>query len=48
MYFLRGLRFNKMGDMKATGMGAHIQEMIESGADPSKGKMPQGPPPFMR
>lgn len=41
-------RFNKMGDMKATGMGAHIQEMIESGADPSKGKMPQGPPPFMR
>lgn len=41
-------RFNKMGDLKATGMGAHIQEMIESGADPSKGRTPQGPPPFMR
>ncbi|MBQ0119112.1 MAG: TonB-dependent receptor [Bacteroidales bacterium] len=41
-------RFNKMGDMKATGMGGHIQEMIESGANPAKGKMPQGPPPFMR
>lgn len=41
-------KFNKMGDMKATGMGGYMQEMIESGADPSKGKMPSGPPPFMR
>jgi len=41
-------KFNKMGDMKASGMGGYMQEMIESGADPSKGKMPQGPPPFMR
>lgn len=41
-------KFNRMGDMKATGNAAYMQEMIESGADPSKGKMPAGPPPFMR
>jgi len=41
-------KLNKMGNMKASGMGGYMQEMIESGADPSKGKMPQGPPPFMR
>ncbi len=41
-------KFNKMGDMKASGSAAYMQEMIESGADPSKGKMPMGPPPFMR
>ncbi|MCQ2342833.1 MAG: outer membrane beta-barrel protein [Paludibacteraceae bacterium] len=41
-------KFNKMGDLKATGNAAYMQEMIESGADPSKGKMPAGPPPFMR
>jgi len=41
-------KFNKMGDLKASGDAAFMQEMIESGADPSKGKMPSGPPPFMR
>jgi len=41
-------KFNKMGDLKASGMGGYMQDMIESGADPAKGKMPAGPPPFMR
>jgi len=49
-YFLLTFTYklNKMGDLKAKGEGAFMQEMIESGADPAKGKMPQGPPPFMR
>lgn len=38
-------KFNKMGDMKAKGMAGHMQDMIESGFDPSKG--PKGPPPAM-
>ena len=37
-------KFNRMGDLKAKGMGGHIQEMIESGNDPSRGGMP----PMMR
>ena len=41
-------KLNRMGGMKATGRAAFMQEMIESGADPSKGKMPSGPPPMLR
>ncbi|MCQ2310898.1 MAG: outer membrane beta-barrel protein [Paludibacteraceae bacterium] len=32
-------KFNKMGDLKATGNAAYMQEMYESGADPYKGRM---------
>ena len=40
-------KFNRMGDLKATGMAGHMQEMIESG---NKGGQtpPMGPPPMMR
>ena len=45
-------KLNKMGNLKATGMGGHIQEMIESGVtpgQPGKGGMPpMGPPPDRR
>lgn len=42
-------KLNKMGNLKATGMGGHIQEMMESGNEPGKpGSMPpMGPPPGM-
>ena len=38
-------RLNRMGNLKATGMGGHMQEMIESGGKP--GMPPMGPPPRM-
>ena len=41
-------KLNRMGDMKAKGGAAFMQEMIESNADPSKGKIPTGPPPMLR
>lgn len=50
-YFLLtfSYKLNKMGKLKASGAGGYMQEMIESGAQPGQpGKMPQGPPPFMR
>ncbi len=42
-------KLNKMGSLKATGMGGHIQEMLESGKEPGKpgGVPPMGPPPGM-
>lgn len=42
-------KLNKMGSLKATGMGGHIQEMLESGREPGKpgGTPPMGPPPGM-
>lgn len=39
-------KFNKMGDLKASGMAGFMQDMIESNANPAKGRMPMGPPPF--
>lgn len=39
------IRLNKMGNLKAKGRAGHMQEMIESGFDPSKGGPPSGPPP---
>lgn len=43
------INLNKMGDLKAKGKGGRMQEMIESGFDPSKGGRggvpPMGPPP---
>lgn len=45
-------KLNKMGSLKATGLGGHIQEMIEQGVtpgQPGKGGMPpMGPPPDRR
>lgn len=41
-------KLNRMGGMKATGGAAFMQEMIESGANPAKGRMPSGPPPMLR
>ena len=49
------VRVNRMGSLKAKGMAGHMQEMIESGFDPSKGPSggtppptpPSGPPPGM-
>lgn len=42
-------KLNKMGDLKAKGMAGHVQEMMESGFDPTRGPrpgmMPPGPPP---
>ena len=38
-------RLNRMGNLKATGMGGAMQEMIESGGKP--GVPPMGPPPHM-
>lgn len=38
-------RLNRMGNLKATGMGGHMQEMIERGGKP--GVPPMGPPPRM-
>lgn len=45
-------KLNKMGKLKATGMGGHIQEMIEndkggSKSGPRGGMPPMGPPPGM-
>ena len=40
------IRLNKMGDLKAKGRAARMQEMIESSNEPGKGGMPpMGPPP---
>lgn len=39
-------KFNRMGDLKATGMGGYMQEMIENGGKPSGNGMPMGPPPM--
>jgi hypothetical protein len=36
-----------MGDLKATGRGAFMQEMIENGGKFKPGKGPMGPPPGM-
>lgn len=36
-------KLNRMGSLKAKGMGGHIQEMLESGQKP--GTPPVGPPP---
>jgi len=48
-------RLNKMGSLKAKGMGGHIQEMIENGVTPGApgapgrgGMPPMGPPPDKR
>ncbi len=48
-------RLNKMGSLKAKGMGGHIQEMIENGVTPGApgapgrgGMPPMGPPPDRR
>ncbi len=41
-------KFNRMGDLKAKGMGGFMQEMIESGASASPSRMPMGPPPMLR
>lgn len=42
-------KLNKMGNLKASGMGGRMQEMIESGNQPGKpgGMPPMGPPPGM-
>lgn len=37
------IKLNKMGDLKAKGEAGFMQEMMESGFDPSRG--PSGPPP---
>lgn len=44
-YFLLTFTYklNRMGSLKASGMGGHIQEMLESGQKP--GTPPSGPPP---
>lgn len=36
-------KLNKMGDLKASGMAGHVQQMMESGIDPTKGPRPGGP-----
>ncbi len=52
-YFMLSFTYkiNKMGDLKAKGRGAFMQEIIEQGGDPAKGplpgQIPQGPPPGM-
>lgn len=53
-YFMLSFTYklNKMGDLKASGMAGRMQDMIESGYDPSKGAgrgsmPPAGPPPGM-
>ncbi len=44
-------KLNRMGNLKAKGLGGHIQEMIESGNQPGTpprgGMPPMGPPPGM-
>lgn len=40
-------KLNKMGDLKATGRGAFMQEMIENGGKFKPGSGPMGPPPGM-
>ena len=40
-------KINRMGDLKAKGRAAFMQEMIESGGG-QPGKMPSGPPPMLR
>ena len=46
-YFMLTCTFklNKMGDLKAKGAAGFMQEMMESGFDPTKGPPPGGPPP---
>ncbi|MBQ7210444.1 MAG: TonB-dependent receptor [Paludibacteraceae bacterium] len=39
-------RLNRMGDMKAKGRAAFMQEMVEGGSKPNR--IPQGPPPMFR
>lgn len=39
-------KLNKMGDLKATGRAAFMQEMVETGGKPNR--VPQGPPPMFR
>ena len=39
------IKLNKMGNLKAKGRAGMMQEMLESGFDPSKGGPPSGPPP---
>ena len=39
------IKLNKMGDLKAKGAAGFMQEMMESGFDPSKGPKPGTPPP---
>lgn len=48
-YFMLSFTYklNRMGDLKAKGKAGKMQEMMESGFDPSKGGMPPGPPPAM-
>lgn len=52
-YFLLTFTYklNRMGSLKAKGMGGHIQEMIEGGQQPGTpprgGMPPMGPPPGM-
>ncbi|MBO4621686.1 MAG: outer membrane beta-barrel protein, partial [Paludibacteraceae bacterium] len=41
-------KLNKMGDLKATGRGAFMQEMIENGGKFKPGSGPMGPPPGLR
>jgi len=41
-------KLNKMGDLKATGKGAFMQEMIENGGKFKPGSGPMGPPPGLR
>jgi len=40
-------KLNKMGDLKAKGKGAFMQEMIENGGKFKPGSGPMGPPPGM-
>lgn len=40
-------KLNRMGDLKAKGKGAFMQEMIENGGKPKPGSVPMGPPPGM-
>ena len=39
------VKLNKMGNLKAKGAAGHMQEMMESGFDPTKGPQPGNPPP---
>ena len=39
-------KLNKMGDLKATGRAAFMQEMVESGNGNKPNSIPQGPPPM--
>ncbi len=41
-------KFNRMGNLKAKGMGGYMQEAIESGNTPGSNRIPMGPPPMLR